>query len=70
LKTPADAYAFGVVAAEAAVDAIDLLETIGESRRGQDPGREPTGHISEARHDNENQQTDDREPDHCNAIAG
>src|SRR5262249_4340811 len=60
-EEPRYAEAFGVVPAEAGVDAVDALECIDEPRRGQRSRCEPSAEIGEAPREDEENQTDERQ---------
>src|SRR4029450_9538094 len=46
-RKPGYAYPFGMIAAEAGVDAIDFVEAVDEPHRGQRIRREPPAEIAE-----------------------
>jgi hypothetical protein len=63
LEVTRDADALGVIAAEAGIDAVDLLERVDQPRLRQAVRREPASDIGKASRDGRNGRADHGHPD-------
>ncbi len=69
LEEPGNAHPLGMVATEAGVDSIDLLETVGEPRGRQLIRSEPPAEIGERRRDRRKGDADQCESCQCAGLA-